>query len=96
VAVWASRAARREARALAAVGPHLWLHLLATAPRARRQGIAAALLAAALEAADGLPVALTTANPAARRLYERYGFTVAAESRRGDLTSALLVRPAGT
>jgi predicted GNAT family acetyltransferase len=52
------------------------------------------LLAAALEAADGLPVALTTANPAARRLYERHGFRVAVESTWADLASALLVRPA--
>jgi GNAT superfamily N-acetyltransferase len=95
VAAWATRAAHREAAALAALGPHLWLHLLATAPRASRHGIAGALLAAAVEAADGLPVALTTANPAARRLYERHGFTVAVESTRGELTSALLVRPAG-
>jgi GNAT superfamily N-acetyltransferase len=95
VAAWATRAARREAAALSALGPHLWLHLLATAPRARRQGIAGALLAAAVQAAEGLPVALTTANPGARRLYERHGFSVAVESTRGDLGSALLVRPAG-
>jgi GNAT superfamily N-acetyltransferase len=95
VGVWATRASRREAAALADLGPHLWLHLLATAPRARRRGVAGALLAAALEAADGLPVALTTANPAARRLYERHGFTVAVESTRGDLASALLVRLPG-
>jgi GNAT superfamily N-acetyltransferase len=62
--------------------PPVWLlAALGTRPRARGKGLAPALVAEGLTAvdADGLPAVLDTSSERNVRLYERCGFTVAAE-----------------
>ena len=65
----------------------LYIDALATAPEFRRQGVARALLGAAEEEARRLGIIricleTETTNRPARRLYERSGFSRAAEGRR--------------
>jgi GNAT superfamily N-acetyltransferase len=79
-------------------GPHWWLAHLGTRPTARRQGLAAAVLAPALAAADatGRPAATAVFTWANVRLLRRFGFEVSAALRTADdeLPVWLLVRPA--
>jgi RimJ/RimL family protein N-acetyltransferase len=70
----------RDRHVKAAHKAHLWG--MYVAPHQRRQGIAADLLQAALRHARTLPgvayvyLSVSTAAPAAQRLYERAGFRV--------------------
>ncbi|MGH3056428.1 MAG: GNAT family N-acetyltransferase, partial [Gaiellaceae bacterium] len=70
----------RDRHLKAAHKVHLWG--MYVAPSARRQGIASALLDAALQYAGTLPgvswvhLSVSSAAPAAQRLYERAGFRV--------------------
>ena len=83
--------------------PHRHLSQVAVEPRAQRQGVGAALMAAYCDACDevGLPGYLETiawadpTKPSQRKLYERYGFAVTHESPGGDGWSGLhMTRPA--
>jgi GNAT superfamily N-acetyltransferase len=67
--------------AAAPAEPHWYLGVLATHPRRRREGLASAVLAPALEEADraGLACCLETSTAENRRFYERRGFTQATD-----------------
>ncbi len=82
---WTRLAAYNQALdALAPAEPFWYLGVLATHPARRREGLASAVLAPALERADrdGLACCLETSTDANRRFYEARGFV---ESRRVPL-----------
>jgi GNAT superfamily N-acetyltransferase len=87
--------AEREA-AVRPAAPHWWLAHLGTRPTARRQGLAAAVLAPALAAADAAGTMAATAvfTWANVRFLRRFGFEVSAALRTTDdeLPLWLLVR----
>jgi RimJ/RimL family protein N-acetyltransferase len=64
-----------------------WLHVIAmwVEPAARGQGVAQSVLRGIQRWADDralrLHLDVSTANPAARRIYERYGFSITGETR---------------
>jgi GNAT superfamily N-acetyltransferase len=79
-----------------------WLHVIAmwVEPGARGQGIAHGLLRVIQRWADDrglrLHLDVSTGNPGARRVYERYGFTVTGETRpiragSGDLVERMVL-----
>lgn len=65
----------------AEAGPHWYLGVLATAPERQRRGLAAAVLAPMLAAADrtGVPAYLETMSQGNLGFYARLGFTVDTE-----------------
>lgn len=66
--------------------PHWYLGVLATDPAHRARGLASAVVAPVLAAADraGMPVALETASPANVAFYTRRGFAVVHETEVAD------------
>jgi GNAT superfamily N-acetyltransferase len=84
---WPAVAATAEVIAAARPeAPHWWLTHLGTRPTARRQGLAAAVLAPALAAADatGTPAAAAVFTWANVRFLRRFGFEVSAALRTAD------------
>jgi len=80
-------------------GPHWWLSALGTRPSARRQGLAAAVLAPVLQRCDteGTPAAAAVHTWANVRWLRRHGFVVAetTDTADDDLPLYVLVREAG-
>lgn len=77
--------------------PHWHLEDIGTRAAARGLGVGRALLTHRLAIVDdsGRPAVLEATTPASRRLYERFGFTAAAEPDSGPLAgAAVMVRPA--
>lgn len=66
--------------------PHWYLAMIGVDPSRRGQGLGSALLKATLVQVDeqGLPAYLESSNPANLPLYERHGFELQGEIRRGD------------
>jgi GNAT superfamily N-acetyltransferase len=84
---WPAVAATAEVIAAARPeAPHWWLTHLGTRPTARRQGLAAAVLAPALATADGTgtPAAAAVFTWANVRFLRRFGFEVSAALRTPD------------
>ncbi len=67
-------------------GPHWWLAHLGTRPTARRQGLASAVLAPALDRCDaaGVPAATAVHTWANVRFLRRFGFEVSAATHTAD------------